>query len=114
MPRYVILEHDHPQLHWDLMLEDGDTLRTWRLLAAPEPGQTVAAETSFPHRRLYLDYEGPVSGGRGRVMRWDEGIFTPLEESPSRLVLQLEGRRRQGLAVLAHEADGWYFTYEED
>ena len=34
MPRYVILQHDTPPgyprpLHWDLMLEQGRTLRTW-------------------------------------------------------------------------------------
>ena len=27
MPRYVILEHDHPVLHWDLMLEAGGVLQ---------------------------------------------------------------------------------------
>ena len=26
MPRFVILEHDHPEVHWDLMLEAGASL----------------------------------------------------------------------------------------
>ena len=85
VPRYVILEHDHPARHWDFMLESGDVLRTWRLAAPPRPGGAVAAEPSFDHRRAYLDYEGPVErrprhgdalgrrhvflggGGRGRL-----------------------------------------------
>ena len=35
MPRFVILEHDYPELHWDLMLETAGALRTWRLLRPP-------------------------------------------------------------------------------
>ncbi len=27
--RFAILNHDHPFLHWDLLLEDGDRCRTW-------------------------------------------------------------------------------------
>ena len=73
MPRFVILEHDHPVLHWDFMLEAGDVLRTWRLSAPPIRGAIVAAERIGDHRRLYLDYEGPVSDGRGNVVRWDAG-----------------------------------------
>src|SRR2546429_613448 len=43
MPRFVILEHDHPELHWDLMLEAGPVLRTWPLAAPPQPGGASAA-----------------------------------------------------------------------
>ena len=28
MPRFVILEHDYPQRHWDLMLEGDGVLAT--------------------------------------------------------------------------------------
>ena len=73
MSRYVILEHDHPSRHWDLMLESGEVLRTWRLASCPVAGASVAAEAAPDHRRLYLDYEGPISGGRGHVFRWDSG-----------------------------------------
>lgn len=81
MPRFVILEHDHPALHWDLMLEVGDVLQTWRLARAPERGRDIEATPLGGHRRMYLDYEGPVSGDRGTVKRWDAGEFT--EESVS-------------------------------
>ena len=36
MPRFVILEHDLAELHWDFMLEAGGVLRTWRFAAPPE------------------------------------------------------------------------------
>jgi DNA polymerase Ligase (LigD) len=116
MPRYVILEHDHPFLHWDLMLEYGPALRTWRLLAPPCPGKTVAAEAIGDHRRAYLDYEGPVSGGRGVVIRWDWGTF---EEQPSarlegeRVGVILSGKRWQAVALLEKSATGqWSFHLE--
>src|SRR4051794_31329065 len=77
MPRFVILEHDHPGLHWDLMLETGPVLRTWRLAQPPlTPGQRIAATALGDHRPMYLDYEGPVSGDRGTVKRWDAGTYT--------------------------------------
>jgi hypothetical protein len=109
MPRFVILEHDHPFLHWDLMLERGPSLRTWRLLAQPQLGQTIAAEASFDHRPVYLHYEGPVSGGRGQVKRWDWGTFR--EEGPGSLEgelvrVTLHGKRLQGSAVLEKSATG--------
>jgi hypothetical protein len=103
VPRYVILEHDHPTLHWDLMLEHGDVLKTWRLGAPPRPGGAVAAQPSLDHRPAYLDYEGPVSGGRGTVSRWDAGTFS-WEEQGATVVVRLEGMRLRGRAVV--EADG--------
>src|SRR5690242_15495503 len=76
VPRFVILEHDYPERHWDLMFEAGPVLKTWRLAGCPRPGGVaVEAEESFDHRPIYLDYEGPVSGGRGTVTRRDAGDF---------------------------------------
>jgi hypothetical protein len=115
MPRYVILEHDHPQRHWDMMLEAGEMLRTWRLAAPPQPGQAVLAEASFAHRAMYLDYEGPVRGGRGHVVRWDAGSFTWVADESDQVRVHLEGGRCRGLAVLRRNADqGWSLTLRED
>lgn len=113
MPRYVILEHDHPHLHWDLMLDIGPTLRTWRLEKPPQPGETVRAEMLGAHRRLYLDYEGPVSGGRGCVRRWDAGEFTIEEESAERLAFRMSGQRCQCTATLTFSKDDiWRLVLE--
>ncbi len=112
MPRYVILEHDHPVRHWDFMLESGDVLRTWRLEAPPRPGGAVAAEPSFDHRCAYLDYEGPVSGGRGTVTRWDAGTFS-WEEGDKEIAVLLNGMRLRGRAqVEADGAGGWRLVLE--
>src|SRR3954469_3196252 len=96
MPRFVVLEHDHPALHWDLMLEAGPVLRTWRLSAPPAPERPVEAAASFDHRPAYLDYEGPVSGGRGKVLRWDGGEYELIDNTADRLVVRLSGARLRG------------------
>lgn len=117
--RFVILEHDHPFLHWDLMLEAGDALRTWRLLEEPKipgisenPGDLViAAEALADHRLAYLDYEGPVSGDRGVVKRWDGGEYELIDEDESRIRIALSGERIRGNAELRRVENGkWRFT----
>jgi len=111
MPRYVILEHDHPFLHWDFMLEAGDSLRTWRLLECPGPGQIIRAEALGAHRQAYLDYEGPVGGNRGTVKRWDAGLFAGSMEE-KRVEVDLEGGRLSGRAVLELDPAGqWSFSF---
>jgi hypothetical protein len=114
MPRFVILEHDHPMLHWDLMLEDGPALRTWRLTAVPELGKIIPAEPSFEHRKVYLDFEGPVSGNRGTVRRWDEGEYHPplTVTTGSEVGIFLHGKRMRGLVTLRVEDQGMVFFWQ--
>lgn len=100
MPRFVVLEHDYPTTHWDLMLETGSVLRTWRLASPPHSGDTIEATAIADHRLMYLDYEGPISGNRGRVVRWDSGLFTTREWREERIVLNLEGERLFGTLIL--------------
>lgn len=105
MPRFAVLTHDWPTPHWDLFLEAGPVLRAWRLLAEPGVGRAVAAEPIGDHRLLYLDYEGPVSGGRGTVAKWDAGTFDgDLGEA---WVVRMCGARLTGTATMARTADGW-------
>jgi hypothetical protein len=106
MPRFVILEHDWPVRHWDLLLEAGERLRAWRLLAEPIPGSTVAAEPNADHRPFYLDYEGPVSGGRGRVFRWATGKFDWVEDVPERVRIRIASDRYTGPLTLEMAEDG--------
>jgi hypothetical protein len=115
VPRFVVLEHDHPVLHWDLMLEVGQALRTWRLAEPPREGRSVAAEAIGDHRLAYLDYEGPVSGNRGRVKRWDGGTFEWLKQEAATVAVRLAGDRLRGILVLeAVEAAGWRATLTAD
>jgi hypothetical protein len=103
MPRFVVLEHDWPTTHWDLLLEAGPVLRSWRLLAEPGRGRCVRAEPNAEHRLVYLDYEGAISGGRGHVKRWDVGTFESISDDTDRLVVQLRGVRLVGRCTIARE-----------
>ena len=103
MSRYVILEHDYPQLHWDFMLEAGAKLRTWRLTAPPTAGQAVTASASFDHRLVYLDYEGPLSGQRGQVVQWDRGDYEEVLVDDHQLQVYLRGRKLHGTLTLLAE-----------
>ena len=102
MNRFVILEHDWPRRHWDLLLEVGDTLKSWRIDTEPTLGHSHEIELRPDHRTFYLDYEGPVSGNRGSVIRWDWGTYQWLSQS----TLQLQGQRLQALATLHWNDNG--------
>ena len=109
MPRFALLTHDHPFVHWDLLIEAGETARTWRLLESPARwlsalATEVAAESIAAHRLMYLDYEGPVSRERGQVARWDHGQAEWLSAGESAVLLRLNGKRLVGELTLDREA----------
>lgn len=73
--RYVILRHDDvSEPHFDLMFETlpGSMLATWRSAAWPieHPAEITRLRD---HRRLFLEYEGDLTGGRGSVTRVTDG-----------------------------------------
>jgi hypothetical protein len=108
MPRFVLLEHDHPHLHLDLMFEVGAVLWTWQLGAFPTPDSAVEARRIFDHRLLYLDYEGPISGNRGQVRRLDGGLYEWQEQAPDRLVALVHGARLAGrLELVQVDGEHW-------
>ncbi len=115
MPRFVVLEHDSPRgLHWDLMFQHGETLATWAVTQPPDEDGPLAAERLFHHRLAYLDYEGPVSGGRGSVKGWDQGTYELRSRSDDVWTVVLAGRRLVGEATLRRlpdEETAWEFSF---
>jgi hypothetical protein len=76
MNRFVVHKHTQEgQTHWDLMLEWGDKLKTWRLENPPEKlaAQKNKAIPIFDHDKKFLTYQGPVNNGKGTVEIVDEG-----------------------------------------
>ncbi len=118
MPRFVVLQHDHPErLHWDFMLDRGESLATWSLPLPPACEHVLPACSLADHRREYLDYEGPVSGNRGTVAKWDEGEFEWVENSSDRVVVDLIGRKITGrvrIETTGKTPDGfrWHLSAE--
>jgi hypothetical protein len=115
MPRFVVLRHEGPHgVHFDFMLEAGDVLKTWALPQPPQPGLEMECTALADHRLAYLDYEGPLSGDRGAVTRWDCGEYTVERQTPTQWVLDLAGDKIRGTATLhgpAADADKWLFRF---
>lgn len=113
MPRFVVLDHDWPHPHRDLLLERDGVLKAWRLPAAFDLTSPVPAELNFDHRLIYLDYEGPVSGGRGEVRRWDAGELVWEEFTEQEIRVRLSGIRLWGCFRLVKAGDGWMLEKED-
>jgi hypothetical protein len=111
--QFVLLRHVlSDDAHWDLMLDTGSTLATWQLhddptaLAADTAGTTeIRARRLNDHRRAYLDYEGPISGGRGQVTRTDSGIYRTEGRREDVWRILLEGRLLRGEFQLTRNPD---------
>jgi len=112
---FALLEHqpDEPSassaLHWDLLVEvpGQEKLATWRLLKNPiEAADPVPAERIADHRRIYLEYEGPLSGGRGRVRRLDRGPAQIQLLSSRELHIELHGHHLRGVYEIVEEPPG--------
>ncbi|MGQ9564066.1 MAG: DNA polymerase ligase N-terminal domain-containing protein [Thermogutta sp.] len=101
MPRFRILRHDSPRgVHYDLLLETATLLVTFALDHEPFPGTSGKAEPLPDHRRIYLEYEGHISGDRGTVSEWDSGTYLLVRRSDTRLEIRVEGRTVKGRIVL--------------
>ena len=107
------MEHTRDGVHWDLLLQDGPTLKTWALDRPIAPGEGQPARPLPDHRPLYLDYEGPISGGRGTVRRVDSGTFAVVLWTEGEIVATLGGDQLIGEIRLSRVgADSWSFFFE--
>jgi hypothetical protein len=109
--RFVVQEHTTPEgVHWDLMVEKGDVLMTFRLPEPPENvlGHAVAAVRIFDHAPRFLTYEGPVQKGTGQVRIVDRGTFRLLDETDDAIALDLQGTVLHGGFTLTRvEGASW-------
>lgn len=84
MPRFVIQCHSLPDgdQHWDLMLESPRGLYTWSLPSPPDDPDALpmTVKQLTNHRAEYLDFEGEISNGRGRVDIHDCGSYSWIEQ----------------------------------
>lgn len=114
--RFVVLQHtDKAGIHFDLMIDLGPDLATWKFAQPPE----AAANGSLPcqrignHRHFYLDYEGPISGGRGHVVRHDAGECTALTQVDLNCLVRFFGEKLSGRFQLkSADATGGAFWFE--
>jgi len=110
MPRYVILQHDWNGIHYDLMLEQGDVLKTWRLAAPIQPGSQMAIVLP-DHRLDYLTYEGPVSRDRGIVTRVAEGTYEAVSATDLCWKMVMQGTLQGSMALQLESDDRWHLEW---
>jgi hypothetical protein len=114
--RMVLLRHELPDGtgHFDWMVESSPaggliTFRVGVRIDLPESTQ-FDAEPIGEHRREYLDYEGPVSGDRGTVVRVAIGTVEYAREEPSRIEIRGGFNAASNLFVGRKSGLRWKFS----
>jgi hypothetical protein len=96
---FVIQKHTRGnETHWDLMIEWGDKLKTWRLENPPEKltSEKTKATPIFDHDKKFLTYQGLVNNGKGNVEIVDEGTCTIAPDDGKILKIVFAGRILKG------------------
>jgi hypothetical protein len=127
MARMVLLHHtDDPRQpdHFDWFIQrpgeedalpDDRRLVSFRTLARPDDplARVFAIQPMTDHRAAYLDFEGEIAGGRGRVKRVATGWVSRLESAPDHLFIagEWEGAgAASGLWRVARTGPVWIAT----
>ena len=102
--RFVVHQHSATRLHWDLRLEADGVLWSFALpRCLPwDPKRNNLAVHTEDHPLEYIDFEGdiPDGYGAGNMFVWDQGEYDLLEREDGKLVIDLRGRRVQGMHAL--------------
>ena len=117
MPAFVIQKHEKQgePVHWDLMLERGEVLKTFRLDRPPEQLVTehAIAAPIFDHDKRFLTFEGTVNRGLGTVQIVERGRYQTLSQTDTAWSFTLEGSVLQGRFTLkVDDNNRWTFGKE--
>jgi len=117
----VLLRHDLPDgsEHIDWMVAQDAlgtlpllTFRLGKRLDQALQGESLPACRIAEHRPTYLEYQGPISGGRGSVMRLARGTVTNWQRNektdPERWSMEIRWPSAvQQLEVVRQKLDQW-------
>ncbi len=114
--QFVAQEHKTTNgIHWDLMLEWTETLRTWRITTHPADIQnaSIVAERIFDHPLKFLTYEGLVQNGTGSVRIIDGGCLVFRSTAKDVLSFELRGDLLRGFYTLRKEKDSFWILQRQ-
>ena len=130
-PIFCVQKHAATQLHYDLRLEIGGTLKSWAVTRGPslDPKVKRLAVHVEDHPLDYASFEGIIPKGEyggGEVIVWDHGHWVPMGDPESDLAagqikFRLAGTKLNGGWTLVQlksgrDADGknWLLIKERD
>jgi bifunctional non-homologous end joining protein LigD len=127
--RFVVQRHRARRLHYDLRLELDGVLASWAVPKGPtlDPKARRLAVQVEDHPLSYFDFEGviPDGYGKGDVIVWDWGTWTPADDDPAEALLKgdlhfdLDGEKLKGRFVLVRRdkpkgKDDWLLLHKRD
>ncbi|WP_020656166.1 DNA ligase D [Massilia niastensis] len=128
---FVIQKHWASRLHYDFRLELDGTMKSWAVPKGPsyDTRDRRMAVHVEDHPISYADFEGTIPAkqyGAGKVIIWDKGTWTPLEDphkgfAKGSIKFELHGHKMHGRWTLVrlkgHEDDRqqpWLLIKERD
>ena len=116
--KFVIHHHVTVPEHYDLMLEEEDSLLTFRIergdVGKLATGTPFTAERINDHRKHYLSYEGPVSCNRGHVSFFDRGEYEKILSAITSFTIVFSGEKINGSYRFSRLQDEKYWTIQRD
>jgi len=126
-PRFVIQKHHARQMHYDLRLEMGGTLKSWAVPQGPclDPKVKRFAKLVEDHPIEYGAFEGRIPAGNygaGTVIIWDHGTYVTQKDPEQGLAdgeikFRLVGEKLDGgwtLVRLKDDPTNWLLIKERD
>ena len=126
-PMFVIQKHHARQMHYDLRLEMGGTLKSWAVPQGPclDPKVRRFAKLVENHPIEYGSFEGRIPAGNygaGTVIIWDHGTYVTLKDPEQGLAdgeikFRLVGDKLSGgwtLVRLKDDPTNWLLIKERD
>lgn len=117
MNRFALLYHTTTLSHYDLLIEvkKGAPLVTFSFLPDGleeiKNNNAVTMNRLDDHRNIYLDYEGPLSDGRGSVTAYDRGIVEEYSDNGTVCTCILRGAVIDGKCRIQHLKGNKYLLY---
>jgi DNA ligase D-like protein (predicted 3'-phosphoesterase) len=115
---FVIHEHHASHLHWDLRLEVDGVLKSWAVPKIPPTtkGTKRLAIQVEDHPLDYATFQGIIPEGNygaGKVIIWDKGKYSLLEQTSKKIIINLHGKKLKGKYALIktnyNNKNSWIF-----